>query len=98
MIAVLRRHGRRARHVAKHLESEEKALRFTHDEWMSKRCGDDPPDEDFREYYAVLKETGRAASFLGPASFLTLGFGHRQIESELGLLWQVMAVTRFFTV
>jgi predicted kinase len=36
---------------AKRLESELPAVRFTHDEWMSRLYGDNPPLEYFAEYY-----------------------------------------------
>ena len=35
---------------AKRLERDEKAIRFTQDEWMSHLYGDDPPVERFQDY------------------------------------------------
>ena len=36
--------------LAKRLEVEERALRFTHDDWIAQLYGRDPREEDFREY------------------------------------------------
>jgi predicted kinase len=36
---------------AKTLEQDLPAIRFTHDEWMSKLYGDNPPLEHFNDYY-----------------------------------------------
>jgi predicted kinase len=38
--------------LAKRLERDLRAVRFTHDEWMSALYGSDPPAEQFSEYYA----------------------------------------------
>lgn len=37
--------------LAKRLEAELPAIRFTHDEWMAALYGSDPPAERFGEYY-----------------------------------------------
>lgn len=66
---------------SKHLESEEKALRFTHDEWMSQLYGDDPPEEHFPEYarrvYAVMEGTWTRCLALGTSVILDFGFWSR---------------------
>lgn len=35
---------------AKRLEEEQRALRFSHDEWMTRLYGDNPPAEHFQDY------------------------------------------------
>jgi predicted kinase len=39
-------------HLARRLEEEHRAVRFTHDEWMRRLYGDDPPAERFPDYAA----------------------------------------------
>tara|TARA_R110002124_G_scaffold16882_1_gene71362 strand:+ start:2013 stop:2480 length:468 start_codon:yes stop_codon:yes gene_type:complete len=46
---------------AKKLESDERALRFTHDEWMNKLYGEDPPAEQFDEYAQRISGVMQAA-------------------------------------
>jgi predicted kinase len=41
---------------AKKLESSLPAVRFTHDEWMSKLYGDNPPLEHFADYYSRVHD------------------------------------------
>jgi predicted kinase len=41
---------------AKKLEHTLPAIRFTHDEWMSRLYGDNPPLEKFADYYARVHE------------------------------------------
>lgn len=41
---------------AKGLESQLPAVRFTHDEWLNKLYGDNPPLEHFAEYYKRVDE------------------------------------------
>src|SRR6516162_1652247 len=36
--------------LARRLEVEQAAIRFTHDEWMRSLYGDDPPETRFSEY------------------------------------------------
>lgn len=35
---------------ARHLELTQPAVRFTHDEWMQRLYGDDPPEQHFADY------------------------------------------------
>lgn len=44
-------------HLARRLEREHRALRFTHDEWMQRLYGDDPPVERFPDYAARISGT-----------------------------------------
>jgi predicted kinase len=66
---------------AKRLEKEEKALRFTHDEWMSQLYGNDPPQEHFREYarrvFAVMEGMWTRCHALGTNVILDFGFWSR---------------------
>jgi predicted kinase len=41
---------------AKKLEHSLPAIRFTHDEWLSKLYGDNPPVEHFAEYYKRVED------------------------------------------
>ena len=55
--------------LAKRLEIEAGALRFTHDEWMSALYGADPPEPMFAEYYR------RVAALMEPLWLRTLALG-----------------------
>lgn len=41
---------------ARHLETETGALRLSHDEWMSRLYGDDPPVDQFADFHARVSE------------------------------------------
>jgi predicted kinase len=41
---------------ARHLEQRIPAIRFSHDEWMTRLYGDDPPVEQFAEFYRRVCE------------------------------------------
>jgi predicted kinase len=41
---------------AKKLEHSLPAIRFTHDEWMNKLYGDNPPREHFADYYSKVQD------------------------------------------
>jgi predicted kinase len=40
---------------ARQLEQDLPAIRFTHDEWMARLYGEDPPVEHFADYYARVR-------------------------------------------
>jgi predicted kinase len=42
--------------LARQLEQEIPAIRFSHDEWMTRLYGDDPPVEQFSDFYARVSE------------------------------------------
>ena len=44
-------------HLARRLEVEHRAIRFTHDAWMRRLYGDDPPAERFPDYAARVSNT-----------------------------------------
>ncbi len=66
---------------AKRLEEQEKALRFTHDEWMNRLYGEDPPAERFPDYarrvFAVMETTWTRCLDLGTSVILDFGFWTR---------------------
>lgn len=43
--------------LARRLEVEYRAMRFTHDEWMYRLYGDDPPAAQFPQYAARVSVT-----------------------------------------
>ncbi|MCM5556419.1 AAA family ATPase [Pleomorphomonas sp. JP5] len=63
---------------AKRLEEEEKALRFTHDEWMNELYGNDPPADLFPEYarrvFRVMEMTWTRGLSVGTNVILDFGF------------------------
>ena len=71
---------------AKRLERELGAFRFTHDEWMVKLYGVDPPQEKFAEYWKRVEEliwevAARALS-LGNDVILDFGFWTRASRDD----------------
>lgn len=66
---------------AKRLENEERALRFTHDEWMNQLYGEDPPAERFPDYarrvFNVMETTWTRCLYLGTSVILDFGFWTR---------------------
>ena len=42
--------------LARRLEQDIPAIRFSHDEWMTRLYGDDPPVEHFAEFYRRVSE------------------------------------------
>jgi predicted kinase len=66
---------------AKRLEVELKAVRFSHDEWMARLYGDDPPAERFAAHSAniwdVMQGTWSRCLALGLDVVLDLGFWAR---------------------
>lgn len=66
---------------AKTLESDQHAVRFTHDEWMSQLYGDDPPVEFFQDYAgrvsSVMQGTWTRCLDLGVSVVLDFGFWSR---------------------
>lgn len=67
--------------LAKQLEHEHSALRFTHDEWMSRLYGNDPPEADFSEYargvFSVMETMWRRCLDLKTNVILDFGFWSR---------------------
>ena len=67
---------------ARQLERDIPAIRFSHDEWMTRLYGDDPPVEQFAEFYRrVSEQTEEIWSRcleLGLDAVLDFGFWSRQ--------------------
>jgi predicted kinase len=67
---------------ARQLEHEIPAIRFSHDEWMTRLYGDDPPVEHFAEFYRRVSEQTEAVWFrcleLGLDVVLDFGFWMRR--------------------
>ncbi len=67
--------------LAKRLEQEHRAVRFTHDEWMSCLYGDDPPEALFGEYAGrvskLMETTWSRCIQLGTNVILDFGFWSR---------------------
>lgn len=63
---------------AKKLEIEQAAVRFTHDEWMVRLYGSDPPAEHFQEYacrvFETMEEVWTRCLDLGTNIVLDFGF------------------------
>lgn len=76
--------------LAKRLEREQKAVRFTHDEWMSRLYGDDPPIEHFQEYARRVSEVMERAWTrcleLGKHVVLDFGFWSRSERTHVRTL------------
>ncbi len=66
---------------ARTLEEEASAIRFTHDEWMQKLYGDDPPEEQFAVYAkrvsGVMEELWSRCLQIGVDIVLDFGFWSR---------------------
>jgi predicted kinase len=71
---------------ARHLEQSLPAIRFTHDEWMARLYGTDPPLEHFPEFYRRVSEQIEAVwprcLELGLDVVLDLGFWSRHQRDE----------------
>jgi predicted kinase len=67
--------------LAKRLEAELPALRFSHDDWMSRLYGEDPPEADFaenhRRVWDLMETRWPRALALGLDVVLDLGFWRR---------------------
>jgi predicted kinase len=78
---------------AKRLEREERAVRFTHDEWMSRLYGSDPPAADFQDLAGRVSMTmegvwGRCLE-LGTSVVLDFGFWSRAERAHVrSLVWE----------
>lgn len=63
---------------SRELEQRKRALRFSHDEWMSCLYGDDPPADRFQEYArrvaALMQETWTRCVALNQNVILDMGF------------------------
>jgi predicted kinase len=68
--------------LARRLEAEHAAIRFTHDEWMRALYGNDPPEAFFAEYAGrvsgLIEATWTRCLELGLNVVLDFGFGHDQ--------------------
>jgi predicted kinase len=66
---------------ARQLEQEHHAVRFSHDEWMSRLYGNDPPAEHFREHASrvsgLMQEVWTRCLELGSSVVLDFGFWSR---------------------
>jgi predicted kinase len=66
---------------ARRLEKEQEAVRFTHDEWMVRLYGNDPPAEHFQEYarrvFGTMEEVWTRCLDLGTNVVLDFGFWSR---------------------
>ena len=66
---------------ARQLEQEQHAVRFSHDEWMSRLYGDDPPAEHFQEYASrvsdLMQEVWTRCLEVGLSVVLDFGFWSR---------------------
>ena len=73
--------------LAKRLEVETGALRFTHDEWMSALYGADPPEPMFAEYYRrvwdLMEPLWLRALSLGVDVVLDFGFWQRSDRDDV---------------
>ena len=71
---------------ARKLESDISAIRFTHDEWMVKLYGHNPPEQKFAEYHArisdLIWELALKFLHLGQDVILDFGFWHRADRDE----------------
>jgi predicted kinase len=72
---------------AKKLERETGAVRYTPDEWMTKRHGSNPPEDKFREYemeiYADIKSAAALDLAAGRDVILDFGFWSRTARDEI---------------
>ncbi len=71
---------------ARQLEEERGAVRFTHDEWMVRHYGHNPPADKFHEYHAEISrmiwEDALLALSLGRDVVLDFGFWRRADRDE----------------
>ena len=67
--------------LARQLEQKIPAIRFSHDEWMTRLYGDDPPVENFPEFYRrvseLLEQVWPRCLVLGVDVVLDFGFWAR---------------------
>jgi predicted kinase len=66
---------------SRRLERETSAIRFTHDEWMQKLYGDDPPEQQFADYaarvFSLMEEMWHRCLHVGADVILDFGFWTR---------------------
>lgn len=71
---------------ARQLEEDRGAVRFTHDEWMVRHYGHNPPADKFAEYYEhiakMIWEDALLALSLGRDVILDFGFWQRAERDE----------------
>lgn len=72
---------------SRRLEREISAIRFTHDEWMQKLYGDDPPAQEFAELAgrvsSLMEEQWRRCLEIGVDVILDFGFWSRAERDRL---------------
>jgi predicted kinase len=71
---------------ARHLERDIPAIRFSHDEWMTRLYGDNPPVEHFADFYRriyeLTEEVWCRCLELGLDVVLDFGFWNRQERDD----------------
>ena len=76
--------------LARQLEAELPALRFSHDEWMAKLFGEDPPEASFAENHArvwdLMASIWCPALALGVDIVLDFGFWRRSERDSIRAL------------
>jgi len=72
---------------ARRLEREISAIRFTHDEWMQRLYGDDPPAQEFAELAgrvsSLMEDQWRRCLAIGVDVILDFGFWSRAERDRL---------------
>lgn len=72
---------------ARHLESQTLAVRFTHDEWMRRLHGDDPPEAHFSDYAervsSLMETVWRRCLIAGADVILDFGFWSRRERDRI---------------
>jgi predicted kinase len=73
--------------LARRLEQELRAIRFSHDEWMTRLYGDDPPVDQFPEFHQrvskLIDTCWTRCIELGLDVVLDLGFWSRRQRDEI---------------
>ena len=86
---------------ARRLERNIPAIRFSHDEWMVRFYGNDPPIEHFADYcrrvYEQMEEIWPRCLELGLNVVLDFGFGRGGNGTLYGKKFQRLVLRRVFT-
>lgn len=73
---------------ARRLEDELPAVRFTHDEWMARLYGQNPPEDKFAEYFdrvdALLWQQALSVLRVGSDVIMDIGFWSRESRTQSG--------------
>ncbi|SNB70446.1 Predicted kinase [Arboricoccus pini] len=73
--------------LARRLERDCPAMRFTHDEWMIRLCGDDPPESQFKQMYprvlSLITDQWHRCIELGQDVVLDSGYWSRAERDEI---------------